>query len=178
MAFKLHFHGKGIMEAHRMKGLSMSVWRLCLITILSCALALFGLTACGQEDDTEDSSLETLTLNIQCNESLTVTLDSSSGLNLLQQGVNFIVTRGDDTVARGTLQSEATFEEFKTNFQDSKTYEEQTINDYQVCVVHEDDIYEALISVPDASTHIRLVGYNGSDTMQEVLKALQITKAS
>lgn len=169
-----------------MKGLSMSVWRLCLITILSCALALFGLTACGQEDDTEDSSLETLTLNIQRNESLTVTLDSSSGLNLLQQGVNFIVTRGDDTVARGTLQSEATFEEFKTNFQDSETYEEQTINNYQVCVVHEDDIYEALIndiyealiSVPDASTHIRLVGYNGSDTMQEVLKALQITKAS
>lgn len=145
-----------------------------LVLLCSCALALV-LAACDSSSSSSAAKPEpdkTITSSILQGSPITIGITTSGGLDIAQQGVNFDVLKDGHVVAHAYLLVKSDYDTYASDAPNENNYATSTVNGCDVITYDDGSTYEALITIPDASTYIHILDMESQDSLNEVLSAL------
>lgn len=154
--------------------------RIC--ALVSGLLLAASLSACGSTGETttaasQQTSGATITTGILQNADVAISCDTSDGYDLVQQGVNFDVSKDGKVAAYGFLILKADYDSYVASAKSASDYTTTEINGSSVITYTDSGIAEALIEVPDGKNYIYLRDATGMDDLDTVLGHLTFTAA-
>ena len=150
--------------------------RIC--ALVSGLLLAASLSACGSTGETTTAASQrtsgaTITTGILQNAGVAISCDTSDGYDLVQQGVNFDVSKDGKVAAYGFLILKADYDSYVASAKSASDYTTTEINGSYT----DSGIAEALIEVPDGKNYIYLRDASGMDDLDTVLGHLTFTAA-
>lgn len=148
----------------------------CLAVSIAMAAGLAGCSESAAPAQTTRSD-KTITSSILQDSPVTIGIDTSGGLDIVQQGVNFDVTKDGSIVAYGFLMLKADYDSYVSSAKTADDCTETTINGADAITYTDGSTYEALVAIPDASTFVHILDTESTDSLNEVLSALTFSSA-